>query len=80
MATVSDRYVIATITSRSHRGSVEARATDSGIVSKRKDKLYSFRTADIWHAPSFKTVIWNELALMFWQSSFDAAALDTGIA
>jgi hypothetical protein len=52
----------------------------SGIVSKRKDKLYSFRTADIWHAPSFKTVIWNELALMFWQSSFGAAALDTGIA
>ncbi len=23
----------------------------SGIVSKRKHKLYSFRTADIWHAP-----------------------------
>jgi hypothetical protein len=29
----------------------------SGIVSKRKEKIHSFRTADLWHAPSFKTVI-----------------------
>ena len=36
----------------------------SGIISKRKEKIHSFRTADLWHAPSFKTVIWNELALM----------------
>ena len=52
----------------------------SSIISKRKEKIKSFRTADLWHAPSFKTVIWNELALMWWQSSFGAATLDTGVA
>ena len=51
----------------------------SGIVSKRKEKVNSFRTADLWHEPSFKTVIWNEFALMWWQTLFGAGILESEI-